>query len=282
MNLNIELSDRQKKAFLRHNHEVGISESEAHKFMDYHNIFMDFECLFDVDVAIAFELCFKYNKLNIFKWDDTIPDVGYMRSILRNKGTNPLKCMVNNPDDPEIEELWSDIKSDEEFYSNVLKSATSYPTGLSRLFNKILEDTDANITIGFTFDNDKFNEVARQGIVTKAEYSDRVNLMNVPISDLAYSLTERKFSIWYLSDIAKLNKSLDKDFLDIDIYGVNIFVPQYPYNIITDDNGESFVKVDANSLALILSGGNGIGFYNPYAQDDFLSTSNPNSPIINS
>lgn len=106
--------------------------------------------------------------------------------------------------------------------------------------------------------------------------------MNVPISDLAYSLTERKFSIWYLSDISKLNKSLDKDFLDIDIYGVNVFVPQYPYNVITDDNGESFVRVDANSLALILSGGNGIGFYNPYAQDDFLSTSNPNSPIINS
>lgn len=282
MNLNIELSDRQKKAFLRHNHEVGISESEAHKFMDYHNIFMDFECLFDVDVAMAFELCFKYNKLNIFKWGDTIPDVGYMRSILRNKGTNPLKYMVNNPDDPEIEELWSDIKSDEEFYSNVLKSATSYPTGLSRLFNKILEDTDANITIGFTFDNDKFNEVARQGIVTKAEYSDRVNLMNVPISDLACSLTERKFSIWYLSDIAKLNKSLDKDFLNVDIYGVSVFVPQYPYNIITDDSGESFVKVDANSLALILSGGNGVGFYNPYTQEDLISTSNPNKPVINS
>ena len=62
MNLTIELSDRQKKAFLLHNHEVGISESEAHKFMEYKKIFIDFECLFDIDVAIAFELCFKYNK----------------------------------------------------------------------------------------------------------------------------------------------------------------------------------------------------------------------------
>ena len=283
MNLTIELSNRQKKAFLLHNHEVGISESEAHKFMEYKKIFIDFECLFDIDVAIAFELCFKYNKLNIFKWgNDNIPDVGYMRSILRNKGTNPIKCMVKNPEDPEIDELWADIKKDEDFYANVLKNATSYPTGLYRLFNKILEDTDAVVTIGFTFDNDKFNEIAKQSMSIKSEYSDRISTMNVPISDLAYSLTERKFSIWYLSDIAKLNKSLDKDFLDIDIYGVNVFVPQYPYNVITDDNGESFVKVDANSLALILSGGNGIGFYNPYAQDDFLSTSNPNSPIINS
>ena len=102
MNLTIELSDRQKKAFLLHNHEVGISESEAHKFMEYKKIFIDFECLFDIDVAIAFELCFKYNKLNIFKWgNDNIPDVGYMRSILRNKGTNPIKCMVKNPEDPD-------------------------------------------------------------------------------------------------------------------------------------------------------------------------------------
>lgn len=277
MNLTIELSDRQKKAFLRHNHEVGISESEAHKFMDYKKIFMDFECLFDIDVAIAFELCFKYNKLNIFKWgNDSIPDVGYMRSILRNKGTNPIKCMVKNPEDNEIDELWADIRKDENFYANVLKNATSYPTGLYRLFNKILEDTDADVTIGFTFDNDKFNEIAKQSFGgMKTEYWDRIDIMNVPISDLAHLLSERKFSIWYLSDIAKLNKSLDKDFLNIDIYGVNVFVPQYPYNVITDDNGESFVRVDANSLALILSGGNGIGFYNPYTKDDFVSTSNP-------
>lgn len=282
MNLTIELSDRQKKAFLRHNHEVLISESEAHKFMDYKKIFIDFECLFDIDVAIAFELCFKYNKLNIFKWgNDSIPDVGYMRSILRNKETNPIKCMVNNPDS-DIDELWADIRKDEDFYANVLKNATSYPTGLYRLFNKILEDTDADVTIGFTFDNDKFNEIAKQSLIINSEYSDRISIMNVPISDLAHLLSERKFSIWYLSDIAKLNKSLDKDFLNIDIYGVNVFVPQYPYNVITDDNGESFVRVDANSLALILSGGNGIGFYNPYTKDDFVSTSNPYTPIINS
>ena len=140
MNLTIELSDRQKKAFLRHNHEVLISESEAHKFMDYKKIFMDFECLFDIDVAIAFELCFKYNKLNIFKWgNDSIPDVGYMRSILRNKGTNPIKCMVNNPEDSEIDELWADIRKDEDIhYTNPIRILTIYNQALFSDFVKLI------------------------------------------------------------------------------------------------------------------------------------------------
>lgn len=237
--------------------------------------YFDFGTIFDVDLALAYAFVYNYSKLPIFEWSarKDVPDDTHIRKLIRfNTHENPIEAFVDHDRDSykedDVNELWSDILGDADFWQVVYDRIMSEPDRFKTNVFELAQMSKKQICIGI------------EPAIARGEYADKVKKFlikelgadpSIVVVDSANQALEFNLDckLWFMRNINNLSRMLDTPF-PADINGVNIFVPDLGCNMSTFEN-KPIVKIeDPRLLTFVLSAGNSLGYYEYRVEPEVL------------
>lgn len=240
------------------------------------HIVMDFDCLFDIDVAIGSYLALAVsNDKTHWAWQLThvdAPNTEMFRALLGDRqNRNPIRNYDISTDPEELDELYYDITNNVKVMRDVLISASFFKTSIFAFFEKLVSETSTTIDILCRSENndiasikaDVFNRVLAELKKTYPDSNTQITTMMSGKTTLIGDISGADEVYIENIDDLKDGLSLVADGEDINVLtNTSILVPNWSRNMMK----ENYVNIDQNLLFAMVTLNCQVGSYNAYAK----------------